>query len=132
MICFNFYFVMSVCLWRYALFDGSKEGETLQSSGFLAGITGSCQKSHLDSGPKLFLTAWPCLQTCKYFKAFIYNVPLGNGEELIQMRNPGHVNNMAKSLDIRAIFSFKRKYLVSSLCQQSLEASKLYAKFTKV
>lgn len=29
MICFNFYFVMSVCLWRYALFDGSKEGQTL-------------------------------------------------------------------------------------------------------
>lgn len=26
MIYFNFYFVMSVCLWRYALFDGSKEG----------------------------------------------------------------------------------------------------------
>lgn len=73
MIYFNFYFVMSVCLWRYALFDGSKEGQTLQSSGFLAGITGSCQKSHLDSVYKLFLTAWPCLQPCKYFKAFIYN-----------------------------------------------------------
>lgn len=26
MIYFNFYFVMSVFLWRYALFDGSKEG----------------------------------------------------------------------------------------------------------
>lgn len=133
MIYFNFYFVMSVCLWRYALFDGSKEGQTLQSSGFLAGITGSCQKSHLDSVHKLFLTAWPCLQPCKYFKALIYNCDIRKQGRTHTNEKPWACKQYGEVFRYQSYLQFQeKKNLVSSLCYQSLEASKLFAMFTKV
>lgn len=65
-----------------------KKGRPCSLLEFLAEITGSCQKPHLDSEQELFFTAWPCLYPCKYFKAFIYHVDI---------RKQGRIHRREKS-----------------------------------
>ena len=95
-------------------------------------------KNFICSGNELFCMACLCLQHCKYFQVFLYHLNVRKQEKVLQEKNPIHVNDLVKTVDIRVVFNFKRKHLVSkknldsSIHHHSIEGSKLFTKFTQV
>ena len=96
-------------------------------------------KNFICSGNELFCMACLCLQHCKYFQVFLYHLNVSKQENVLQQKNPVHVNDLVKTVDIRVVFNFKsktscfkKKNRVSCLLHHSLEGSKLFTTFTQV
>lgn len=110
MIHFNFYFVMSVCLWIDACaWQFPRRVDPVVFLNFQLKLQEVVKNLTWILSRNFSSRLGPVFIPVNILKLLYIIWTLGNREEFIDERNPGHVNNMVKPLDIRIVFSFKRK-----------------------